>query len=383
MRTSSALFAVLTAGSLLVGIPAAQAQGNLSTQGFGYPPGQLSTRALGAGGSTAELDPVSPINPAAIINWGASSVFFQAAPEFRSLEANGRTQRSMTSRYPLTTGTLALSSSMYLSLSTSTLLDRTWGTTEEGAIDLGGTPVSTLTSYSSQGAINDIRLAGAYAVYPWLRVGAGVHAITGRNLVSIVSTFSDSTAFSPLITSSVISYGGNTFSAGAEARIGRNVAVAASARAGGSMSAERNDSTLSSAAVPSKFGLAIGYMGARGSTIAVRASRDGWSSLSSLGGSEGFEAHDTWDLGAGADVPGPRFGRNVIQLRAGVRRRMLPFEAAGERVTENSVSFGSGTVFANGRVYGDLGVVRAARSVPSGNASEGAWTLSFGLSVRP
>ena len=42
------------------------AQGSLASQGYGYPTGQLSSSSLGVGGATAQTDPASPINPAAI-----------------------------------------------------------------------------------------------------------------------------------------------------------------------------------------------------------------------------------------------------------------------------------------------------------------------------
>lgn len=383
MRTSSTIAAAAATALLLVtGAMPARAQGTLSTQGFGYPPGHLSSRALGTGGATAETDAASAVNPAALLNWGASAVFFQADPEWRTVTGTGIDQRTSTWRYPLTMGALSLGPRAIVALSTSTLLDRTWTTSETGPIDIGGTPVTATTTYSSEGAINDIRLAGAYAPQPWIRVGLGAHAFTGRNLLTVFSQFTDSVAFTPLRATTVISYGGNAFSGGVEARLGRKVSVAASARVGGSITAERNDSTLSSAEVPSRFGVGVAYIGLAGSTIGVRASHEGWSSLSSLG-SAGLEARDAWDLGAGADVRGPRFGRNVLQLRAGVRRRTLPFEAAGEQVTESSFNFGTGTSFANGRVFGDLGAARVKRTVPSGDVEEGAWTFSLGLAVRP
>ena len=360
----------------------AAGQGALSTQGFGYPPGQLSTRALATGGATAETDPLSPLNPASILNWGGSAVFFQAEPEFRTLSTAAASQRTTTARYPLTLGNLSLGPRVAIALSASTLLDRTWATSQQEFIDVSGTPLEATTLYSSQGAINDIRLAGAYAPRPWLRLGLGAHAITGRNLLQVSSQFLDSTAFTPLFSRTVISYGGNAVSAGVEARIGRNFSIAGSARAGGRMTAQRNDTTLSRADVPSRYGVGVAYLGIRGASIGARASHEGWSSLASLGGA-GFAARDAWDLGAGADVPGPRFGRNALQLRAGVRRRTLPFEAAGEQVSESSFSFGTGTMFANGRVFGDLGLTRASRTEPSGDANERAWTLSLGLAIKP
>jgi hypothetical protein len=62
-RIATALAAVA-----LCSIPAvsARAQANLSVQGFGFPTGQFSTRTYGTGGALAELDPLSPINPASI-----------------------------------------------------------------------------------------------------------------------------------------------------------------------------------------------------------------------------------------------------------------------------------------------------------------------------
>ena len=85
----------------------AAAQGSLSTQGYGYPTGELSTRALGTGGSLAEFDPASPINPAALGSWGASpinsairSVWGRTAftaqydPEFRRVTAGTGSQTS-------------------------------------------------------------------------------------------------------------------------------------------------------------------------------------------------------------------------------------------------------------------------------------------------
>src|SRR3954466_11080266 len=59
------------------------AQANLSGQGLGFPTGQISTRAEGAVGATAELDPLSMVNPAALGFIGATTLFFQIEPEYR------------------------------------------------------------------------------------------------------------------------------------------------------------------------------------------------------------------------------------------------------------------------------------------------------------
>ena len=128
---ASAAALVLAAASTSVA-----AQGSLSTQGFGYPPGQVSARASGAGSGNAEIDALSPINPAALINWGASAVFLQTEPEFRTVRAGGQELRTTTWRYPLVMGALSVGPRAIVALSSSTLLDRTWSTTEEADIDV-------------------------------------------------------------------------------------------------------------------------------------------------------------------------------------------------------------------------------------------------------
>ena len=84
----------------------------------------------------------------------------------------------------------------------------------------------------------------------------------------------------------------------------------------------------------------------------------------------------------GADVAGPRVFSRILFVRAGFRDRTLPFQAAGSTVTEKSVTGGLGTTFANSRILTDLAVIRASRSA-SIDASEHAWSISLGFSVRP
>jgi hypothetical protein len=62
---------------------AAHAQVTVSAQGLGYPSGQLSTWALGTAGAVAELDPSTPLNPAAIASANATTIFVHYAPESR------------------------------------------------------------------------------------------------------------------------------------------------------------------------------------------------------------------------------------------------------------------------------------------------------------
>jgi hypothetical protein len=85
-----------------------------------------------------------------------------------------------------------------------------------------------------------------------------------------------------------------------------------------------------------------------------------------------------------------------VTLRAGADRRELPFGVRGSPATETALAFGFGAPFAQGRASLDFSASRANRSadnvnlppttssvfVPAVKASESAWIISLGLTVR-
>src|SRR5262249_17499510 len=85
----------IVAGRLFTLAPSlAFGQGNISVQGLGYAPGQLSTPAVSMGGGIGEIDPLSPLNPASIALATTPMVYMQAEPEYRTLHLGGQTFRS-------------------------------------------------------------------------------------------------------------------------------------------------------------------------------------------------------------------------------------------------------------------------------------------------
>src|SRR4051812_11579735 len=118
MKTALIVLASLCAAASL------SAQGSLSVQGFGYPPGQISTRAEGMGGGPAELDPASALNPASVSDVGAAQLYFQYEPEFRTVSSGGATSKTTTARFPIVGFILPLSTRMNLGIGASTLVDR-------------------------------------------------------------------------------------------------------------------------------------------------------------------------------------------------------------------------------------------------------------------
>lgn len=375
--------AVATTVATTVALPAAvQAQSNLSVQGFGYPPGQFSTRTEGTGGALAEMDPLSPVNPASIAVLGTRIVYFQIEPEFRTVTSAGRTEHTTTNRYPNVFGAMPIGSRWAVSLGASTLLDRTSSTEFNTTQRLNATDSVVMnTTYRVEGAMNDVRFATAWTPQTWLRLGVGVHAITGHNLVSLTEDFpNDSAVFSRFTEQRMLGFKGGAVSAGVQFA-SKSVVAAFSGRKGTTLHLSSQDTLLTSARVPNQFGASIAYTGIANSAISVRTSKDYWSSLGSLG-APGLKGVDAWDTSVGADLAGPRWNDQILFLRGGFRTRTLPFQAAGQNVKENSISGGLGTNFANSRVLADLAVIHSSRSA-SLAASEHAWTLSFGVSVRP
>ena len=381
MRTLSVrLFAASTI--LLVPV-AVHAQGALSTLGFGYPAGQLSTRALGTGGALGEIDPLSVSNPASIINFGGSALYFQAEPEYRTLHSGNQTEKTSIARYPLVVAAIPVSPTITLGLSVSNLLDRSFQTTSRGQQQVGDSSLATSNSFKSDGAIGDLRLALAWAPLAWLHVGAGAHAISGDNRIRNTQVFDDSARFARLVDTATVGYTGSAYSAGFDVLAGRAFSFAGSYRRGGPLSLKRGDTTIANAHVPDRLALSAAFLGIKGTTIAVRSAKDSWSRMQALGSSN-LHITDSWDTSAGVDVLGPRLGENIIQLRAGGRWRTLPFGLPTSSVSEKSLSFGAGTYLARGRASLDIAGIRATRTAATtASLSESAWTLSVGISVRP
>jgi len=367
--------------TLAVGARAARAQGTLSTQGFGYAPGQISAQALGLGGATAESDPLSTINDAALLNWGRSGVYFQATPEFRSVETPTGSDNTTTIRFPIFSGAFTAGSRLVFGVSSSTLLDRSWETSFTGYLHLpAGDSALYTQNFISKGGINDIRLAGAGAVTDWLHLGAGMHFFTGQNRLQVQALFVDS-AFTAFQQTTNLSFSGTGVSAAIELRPLANLAIAGSYRHGGTISAYSGDTLLSHASIPDRYGGGISLLAWPVIMIAARAEFVGWSSMNGLATST-VKAVDSWEYDGGIELRGKSLIGVDMPIRLGYRQRTLPFQVVGETVTERSYSFGTALNLARGRSRIDFTVARADRSADV-DVKEHGWIVAFGFLVRP
>ena len=359
----------------------AMAQGTISTQGFGYPTGGLSTRAAAGGGGFGEFDFSSTRNPSSTLGWGRGGLYFQYEPEFRRVSAGPSTDNTMTARFPLWMAGMQLGSRAMGTLTSSTLLDRTWATRVRGGQILGPDSVGYEERVESAGAINDIRLGVAYSVRQGLSVGIGLHGFTGENRMNLTRQFDDSLRYGTLVRNLTIGYLGTAFSAGATWRPHARLALAASIRSGGSLDVRVADTLIASGSMPNRFGAGLRFDGLPGASFAISVERTEWSSLGNLSQTS-LTANDTWEVGAGLEMTGPKFRTVPTLLYLGYRKRDLPFSVGGDVVPERFFSGGAGIPIAGPRVILDLAVQNAKRG-PVLGVAERAWIMSLGFTVRP
>ncbi len=361
-------------------VPAlASAQGTVSGQGFGYPPGQLGAGTLGIGGASAESDASSALNPAALGTTSRFAIYAHMQPEFRRTSVGGGTAETRALRFPgfaVTGGFRRFT----VGLAFTTLLDRTWANSYADSQVIGGQTVPSTLNASSEGAVNDTRFALAYVVNQRLQVGLGVHAISGENRILFGRTFPDSLGIGAVQQFSTLSYSGRTLSAGALVQPSTAWVIGASARFGGELDLEQSGNALARADMPSRVGVGVSYLGIPNTVIAGRVDRTSWSSLSPLG-TAATSAFDATEFAVGVESAGPRVDGVLSMLRLGYRNRTLPFGVDGDRVAERAFTGGVGIPLSRGRSQFDLTMQRAARS--GGGATERAWVLSVGLGIRP
>jgi hypothetical protein len=358
-----------------------RAQGTLSTQGFGYPLGGLSTRAASAGGASAEFDQISTRNPAALGGWLRTGLYIQYDPEFRSVSTSTASDKMVTPRFGAVAAGFIVGQRLVLGLSSNSFLDRSFATTIRSFERLGGDSVLYTEKFQSSGAIGDTRLAASYFLTRALAVGVGVHLYTGENRLTLQRVFDDSTAFGTLDRTLTLSYTGTGVSTGVLFTPVRGFSLGASLRQGGTMRLRIQDTVRTVAKVPNRYGLGARLDFIPGLTLYGSADHTAWSRMNSLG-SSAAQASDAWEYAGGVELSGQKTRAASWSYALGYRQRDLPFHAAGAVVSEKIISGGTSAPLAGGRATIDLALQRALRSA-TGDVRERAWLLSIGITVRP
>ena len=210
-RFAFAVFAVFAAlAAVASGASTAAAQGSLLVQGFGYPGGQLSTRALATGGSLADFDPQSPINPAALALGQRSAVYVQYDPEFRSQNIAGSSISNMTARFPLFAAS-GRYNDLTFGLAISNFLDRSWTNVYADTQVVSGEKIASKLTTGSTGGISDIRFAASYSFGTRFHLGAGLHFYPGENRVLVGRDFDSTLKAGSFSEATTLTYSGTAF----------------------------------------------------------------------------------------------------------------------------------------------------------------------------
>jgi len=370
------------ASALCFAAPALYAQGALSLQGFGYPGGEISTRALGSGGSLADFDANSPINPAALLVGSRATVYLQYDPEFRWVTGTGLNTNTVTARFPLFLISGKMGQARF-SLSYASFLDRTWTNTYQDTQVVGTLRVPSTVTAVSSGGISDIRAAMSWTFSSRLTVGAAIHVFPGQNHIVFGRAFpSDSTSFGAFAQTSTFNYSGSAVSFGLIATPIDHINLGVSGRYGFSMHVHEGDSTtVGDANVPNRISFSGAYDGITGTILSARYGIEKWSAMRGLG-SAGLSVFDATEFSAGVETGGPRISAIPIAVRLGYRARQLPFGVGAQQVRETEFTGGVGIPLSSGRAALDLSIAHALRSANVG-LSETGWIFSLGIAIKP
>jgi hypothetical protein len=381
-RSARFVSSLAVAAALCWARPALHAQGALSLQGFGYPGGQLSSRSLATGGSLADFDANSPINPASLLVGTRASVYFQYDPEFRWIKGGDLNSSTVTARFPLFLISGQVGAARF-SLSYSSFLDRTWTNTYQDTQLVGTTKVASTVTAVSSGGISDARAAMSYTFSPRLTIGAAIHVFPGQNRVQFGRAFpSDSISFGAFSQTNSYNFSGSAASFGVMTTPVDHINLAASGRIGFSMHMHQGDSTtIGEAHVPNRFSLSGAFDGIPGTILAARYGTEQWSAMKGLG-TAGMSVFDATEFAVGLETGGPRIQLVPMAVRLGYRARQLPFGVNAQQVRETEVTGGLGIPFSQNRAALDLSVAHAVRSANVA-LSETGWVISLGISIKP
>ena len=371
--------------ALTVAVGAVEAQVSVySVLGIGYPSRPVGVSARAQGDGTAAIDPGSAVNPGAIALQPRLNVIGMTETSNRSYVADGvEVDGLRDTRFPffMIEGQLG-NSPIVFGLSYSTYTDRTYHISTADTITIRNEEVPIQDELQSDGGIADMRAAVAWNAGPKLRVGAAVHLLAGSTREEVARDF-DNPAYLPVRQKGDVAYTGWGLSAG--------VVYTPLSRLRVGVAARRDSKLEISGALLPAFEVQLPVTLTAGFTLIpvapIRWSVSGsWRSWSAATDDvpEGVNLFlfDTWEVGTGVELRGAAGILSSIPLRFGARYATLPFSPKeADQPREINFSAGTGFYFASNRALFEFTAERAIRD--GGGASERAWQLFFGLTLRP
>lgn len=357
--------------ALLAGAAAASLQGQDSPfgiNGLGTPGRFESARARATGGAFAAFDPLSALTDASIAGLGRLTAIATGTTSYLSDDLGGASASRRASRFPLFQVGGPAWSRVVLAAGVSTYLDRTFHVEIEDTITLAGSRQAITDNLSGDGGVTDIRVVAARR-FGRLTLGAGLHLLSGSTRFQFVRNFTDTSSYGDVAQTGEVAYRGSGGSASAILTVGRQLELAGFWRIDSRLRSEENGEKVATNDLPTTYGGAIRWRPAPEAAVAASVTYRGWASAADS------NAYNTTGWSAGAE-----FGRTV-PLRVGVRGGTLPFGPGGRAPRETAFAAGTGRVFAGGRGIIDVTVERLRRT--GAGLTETAWTVLFGVAVRP
>ncbi|HSR41476.1 MAG TPA: hypothetical protein VLL48_04885 [Longimicrobiales bacterium] len=380
-----ALGVVLAAGTVLAVQPvSAGAQSLLGISGLGFPLEPIDARARGMGSLGVGLFGPSllPGDPAVAQALLIPMVTATLQPSWVSRQGPGDPLEFSTHRFPLLGVAYPFGSANGIAtLTFSGYMDQRWEVVRDGSVELAGVSVPITDTFRSDGGISVLRLGWSHRLREGLAVGATVGSYLGDGRRAFRRSFDaealgDTATVVEFVTQGEWRYTGPTASVGVSWDATDLIRVAGSVIWSGDLHADAKGETESRSRdfdLPTEY--RFGASGNLGSGIAVNLGLQyaDWS-----GADDDFEDASTagavWSLGGGLEWEGPTLlGRN-FPLRAGYRRRELPFRFEGSAPSESAFAAGVGLNLLEAE---DLPLARIDIAVEMGDREGGSISESF------
>ena len=368
---------------LLPGEAAAQSS-MFGVRGLGLPGRPQSARVRGTGGSFALFDAETDANPAAIAGLPALTVGLVSTPGWRRWETPAGNAKLQETRFPLMfAGGPIPGSRLAVGLSLGSYADRDYKLATRDTVSFRGVPVAVRDTVSSLGGLNQLRLAVGYRRSERTQLGAAVYWITGSHRMVAKRVFADS-VYLPLRQSAEMSYGGFGVTAGITHRPSQALEIAATVRMDSKASVDRDSTPVYNVDLPWTFSVGMLWHASRRLTVGAQGAFRTWGGADAdVKAAGGIGAQDTWEASLGTELATHRRRPSRLPLRLGLRYAELPFLLhAGERPRETSISFGTGTRFAQERAGIDAAIEWTRRKEAPGY-SERTFQLVLGLTISP
>ncbi len=250
------------------------------------------------------------------------------------------------------------------------------------ALVIRGSPTDVQYRLASIGAIADVRGALGWQPTATVRLGLGVHLLSGTTRETVTGTFGDTLYFSH-------SQQSEAEYSGAGLSVGIVTAPAGWLRAGAALRTDTRLEAEGSLLPAGTIDLPVTLSG--GVVLALRPSLRwsasgvwrSWSAANDDLPASGSvaTAFDTWEIGSGIELGDVSAASAQIPLRAGFRYGTLPFSPSDDQPRELAITAGSGIRVARGRGAIELALERVYRD--GAGVAERVWQAHLAITVRP